>query len=131
MRTPTRGFVASAVAAGALAALVIGRAAAGDGTAQAPAPVSSPYVIVIKNFTFSPSSVTIPVGATVTWKNDDGPAHTVTSTSPAFDSGNLDNGQHFTFTFLKAGTYDYVCSYHPNMTGQIVVQAQASPAPSR
>jgi len=129
MRTRARGFVASAIAAGALYAVVIGHAAA-DGTTQAPAPASSPYVIVIKSFAFTPSSITIPVGATVIWRNDDGPAHTATSTSPGFDSGNLDNGQHFTFTFLKAGTYEYVCSYHPNMTGQIVVQAQASPAPT-
>jgi plastocyanin len=127
MKIWTRGFVLSALAAGALVAIVINHAAAGDQAAPAPAP--SPYVVVIKNFQFTPSSVTIPVGATVTWRNEDGPAHTATSTSPGFDSGNLDDGAHFSFTFLKAGTYQYVCSYHPNMTGQIVVEAP-SPAPS-
>ncbi len=125
MKTLTRGLLLSALAAGALVALVHGNSAAGD----QPAPAPSPIVVMIKNFAFSPSSLTIPVGATVTWKNDDVAAHTATSTSPAFDSGNLDNGQHFSFTFLKAGTYQYVCSYHPNMTGQIVVVAP-SPAPT-
>ncbi|MBV8596559.1 MAG: cupredoxin family copper-binding protein [Candidatus Eremiobacteraeota bacterium] len=97
--------------------------------ADQPAPAPSPYVVTIKNFAFSPASLTVPLGATVVWKNDDGVAHTATSTSRGFDSGNLDDGAHFSFTFQKAGTYAYVCSYHPNMTGQIMVVAP-SPAPT-
>jgi plastocyanin len=119
-------FFASAVIAGVLLALAIQKTATGD---QAPAPAPSPYVVMIKDFAFSPGSLTIPVGATVIWRNNDGAAHTATSTSPGFDSGNLDNGAHFSFTFLKPGTYAYVCSYHPNMTGQITVVAP-SPAPT-
>ncbi len=129
MKTFTRGFLLSAIAAGALTAFIVNHAAA-DQTPSSPAPAATPTVIIIKNFAFSPSSVTIPVGATVIWRNQDSAAHTVTSTSQGFDSGNLDSGAHFTFTFLKAGTYDYVCSYHPNMAGQIVVQAPPSPSPS-
>lgn len=112
-----------------LAVAVLALFAARHASADQPAPSPSPYAVTIKNFAFSPSSLTIPVGATVVWRNDDGVAHTATSTSPGFDSGNLDNGAHFSFTFLKAGTYAYVCQYHPNMTGQITVVAP-SPAPS-
>ena len=127
MKSLTRGFVLSAIAAGALVAIALDHVAAGDQAAPAPAP--SPQVVVIKDFSFSPSSLTIPAGTTVTWRNQDSAAHTVTSTTPAFDSGNLDSGGHFSFTFVKAGTYQYVCSYHSNMTGQIVIVAPA-PAPS-
>ena len=124
MKTSTR-FLPYALIAAATLALVARQHAAAD----QPAPSPSPYVVTIKNFAFSPSALTIPVGATVTWRNDDGVAHTATTTSRGFDSGNLDNGAHFSFTFLKAGTYAYVCQYHPNMTGEITVVAP-SPAPT-
>ena len=48
-------------------------------------------------------------------------AHTVTSSNGAFDSGNLDQGAKYSFTFTQEGTYDYVCKYHSNMKGQIIV----------
>jgi plastocyanin len=62
----------------------------------------------------------VPVGTTVTWTNNDPSQHTATSTGN-FDSGVLAQGGTFSFTFDTAGTYDYICSLHPNMTGQIVV----------
>jgi len=126
MKKFTRGFFLSAIAAGALIAGVI-KFAAADGQAAAPAPVASPYVISIKDFAFSPATIKIPVGATVRWKNDDSVAHTVTS--KGFDSGNLDSGRSFTFTFTKSGSYAYVCTYHQSMTGTVVVDAPAD-APS-
>ncbi len=99
-------------------------------TGAAPAPSATAVVVTIKDFAFSPSSLTVPVGTTVTWKNADSAAHTVTSTDKTFDSGNLDGGKSYSFTFSKAGTYKYVCSYHSNMTAQVVVQAaSASPSP--
>ena len=55
------------------------------------------------------------------WTNKDSMAHTVTASNGAFDSGNLDQGAKFSFTFTQEGTYDYVCTYHANMKGQIVV----------
>jgi plastocyanin len=124
MKTLSRSLLFAAITVGALG-LLVGRHASAD----QPAPAPSPYVVTIKNFAFSPSALTIPVGATVEWKNDDGVAHTATTTSRGFDSGNLDNGAKFSFTFVKAGTYQYVCQYHPNMTGQITVVAP-SPAPT-
>jgi len=126
MKKFTRGFFLSAIAAGALIGGVI-KFAAADGQAAVPAPAASPYIVSMKNFAFSPATVNVPVGATVRWKNDDSVAHTVTS--KGFDSGNLDSGRSFSFTFTKSGSYAYVCTYHQGMTGTVVVEPPAE-APS-
>jgi plastocyanin len=75
----------------------------------------------IQNFAFSPASITVSVGTRVTWTNKDGTAHTVTSNSNFFDSGNIANGGSFSFTFTAPGSYPYYCRYHPNMTATVVV----------
>src|SRR5437879_4897003 len=97
-------LVAFSVAA--LAALAVGRlSAVADTTSTsmaAPAPTATPVLVTIKDFAFSPNVVTIPVGGSVTFKNLDSAAHTATDSQGAFDSGNLDNGKSFTFTFTKA-----------------------------
>ena len=78
--------------------------------------------IVIKNFDFSPMTLTIKAGESVTWKNEDGEPHTVTSDTGLFRSGGLDEDDSFTFKFDRPGTYNYVCSIHPKMVGKIVVK---------
>lgn len=78
--------------------------------------------IIIKNFDFSPMTVTIPVGGQVTWTNKDGEIHTVTSLDGTFRSGGLDQDDSFTFRFTKPGTYAYLCSVHPRMKAQIIVK---------
>ncbi len=78
----------------------------------------------IQNFTFSPSSITVKAGTTVTWTNKDSTAHTVTlANNPnlVFDSGSLKQGDSYSMTFKKAGTYDYTCDFHSDMHGTIVV----------
>ena len=85
--------------------------------------------VTIADFAFSPATVTIRAGDTITWTNDDAIVHTATSTTGAFDSGDLAPGKSYSVTFTTAGTYDYFCAPHPTMTGQIVVQA-AAPAPT-
>ena len=77
---------------------------------------------MIKGFAFSPESITVKVGDSVTWTNQDGTTHTVTSSDGSFGSKNLDQGQTFTATFDKAGTFAYICSIHSFMTGTVVVQ---------
>jgi plastocyanin len=57
----------------------------------------------------------------VTWVNDDSGRHTVTSKDGAFDSGMMGKGQSFSYTFDKAGEYQYFCQPHPNMAGTVVV----------
>ena len=80
--------------------------------------------VTIDNYTFSPGTLTVPVGTTVTWTNRDNEVHTVTADDnpPTFKSPGLDTDDIFSFTFNKAGTYAYHCSLHPHMTGKIFVQ---------
>ena len=78
--------------------------------------------IKIDNFSFSPQQITIPVGATVVWTNNDDIPHTVVGTHQEFRSKGLDTNDQFSFTFTKPGSFDYFCSVHPMMTGKIVVK---------
>ena len=76
----------------------------------------------IDNFVFGPQTITVPVGATVTWTNKDDIPHTSVSTEGVFKSKVLDTDEAFSYTFTKAGTYPYYCTIHPKMTGKVVVQ---------
>jgi plastocyanin len=78
--------------------------------------------IKIDNFVFGPQTITVPVGATVTWTNKDDIPHTTVSTDGVFKSKVMDTDEKFSFKFTKAGTYSYYCSVHPKMTGKVVVQ---------
>lgn len=78
--------------------------------------------VKIDNFSFGPETVTLPVGATVTWTNRDDIPHTVVSNDGLFKSKALDTDDQFSFTFTKPGTYSYFCSIHPKMTGKIIVR---------
>jgi plastocyanin len=94
------------------------------GTAPA-APVAGGTAIAIKNFEFSPATLTVKTGTTVSWTNADGASHTVVSDAGApvaFTSPSLATGSSFPFTFTEAGTYPYHCSIHPSMKGTIIVQ---------
>jgi len=78
--------------------------------------------VVIDNFSFSPKTFTVPVGATVTWTNHDSVPHVVMSADDQFKkSPILKTGQRFSNNFATAGTYSYLCSIHPRMTGKIIV----------
>jgi plastocyanin len=77
--------------------------------------------VTIQNFLFGPAAITVPVGTTVTWTNADVEQHTATAKDRSFNSDVIANEKTFSFTFSKAGTYDYVCLIHPNMVGQVVV----------
>lgn len=79
--------------------------------------------VSIQNFTFSPKTITIHVGDTVTWTNQDAASHTVTSDSGSeLNSGNLPTGQSYSHTFTQPGTYTYHCAIHVSMTATVVVQ---------
>ncbi len=85
-------------------------------------PSAATAEVKIDNFSFGPQTITVPVGATVTWTNRDDIPHTVVSTDGLFKSKVRDTDEQFSYTFTKAGTYSYYCSVHPKMTGQVVVQ---------
>jgi plastocyanin len=85
---------------------------------------AAPNQIVIDNFTFNPSTLTITAGTQVTWVNHDDVPHTVThSVKPRqFDSGTMDTDAQFSHKFMTPGTYDYFCALHPRMTAKIIVK---------
>ncbi len=85
-------------------------------------PSAAPPAVKIDNFSFGPQTLTVPVGATVTWTNSDDIPHTAVSTEGVFKSKVMDTDEKFSYTFTKAGTYPYFCSVHPKMTGKVVVQ---------
>jgi len=117
-RTLTLGLVLVALAAGLAACGSSGddsSAAAQTGKAAGPA-------VSAQDNSFSPGTLKVHVGDTVTFTNDGGVDHTVTATSGAkFDSGSLAPGATFKFTAEKAGTVSYVCTFHPGMQGTIEV----------
>jgi plastocyanin len=78
--------------------------------------------IVIDNFTYSPSDVTIAPGTKVTWINKDEAPHTATSTDKKFNSGGLDTDDEFSFVFNDKGDYSYFCALHPQMKATIQVK---------
>jgi plastocyanin len=101
-----------------------------SGSSASPAPAtggtagagSAPGAVQIKNFAFSPSTVTVSAGAAVTWTNADNTAHTVTfNDTSVTSSGHISGGQTYQVTFTKAGTYTYHCSIHPTMLGTVTV----------
>ena len=85
-------------------------------------PAAANAEVKIDNFSFGPQTVTVPVGAMVTWVNRDDIPHTVVSTDGVFKSKVRNTDEKFSYTFTEAGTYPYYCSVHPKMTGQVVVQ---------
>ena len=96
---------------------------AGWGTARA----QDEFVDVV-DFAFEPAELTVEVGATIEWDNLGSAPHTVTADDGTFDSGQLDPGETYAYTFDTAGTYDYHCEIHPEMTARIIVTEAAAPA---
>jgi len=78
--------------------------------------------VSIDNFTFTPSTITIPAGATVTWVNHDDVPHTVTANDKAFGSKAMDTDDQFSHRFTQPGAYAYFCAVHKHMTGQVIVK---------
>ena len=79
--------------------------------------------VTIADFSFTPGTITVDQGDTVTWANSGPSRHSATSTSGAFDTGILDKGGSGSHTFDQAGTYSYICKPHPFMHGTVVVRA--------
>ena len=99
--------------------------------APAASPVASPGAspaattgnteVTMAGRAFTPATIEISAGDEVTWVNNDDSSHTVSSLGGPFDSGTLDEGMSFSFTFDTAGSYDYVCAFHSEMQGTVVV----------
>ena len=95
---------------------------AGTGASTAaPAAPASGNAVNIDNFAFAPATLTVPAGSTVTWTNRDEEPHTVVANDGSFHSPGMGSQATFSYTFAKAGTFDYVCSIHPFMHATVVV----------
>jgi amicyanin len=95
-------------------------ASASATTADSPASQGG-TAVSITNFKFNPATLTVPVGATVTWTNQDEEPHSVAGKDGSFHSPGMDTHGTYSFTFTTPGSYDYICSIHPFMTGTVVV----------
>ena len=84
---------------------------------------ATPNTVTIDNFFFTPGSITVKAGATVTWTNKDDIPHGIASSNNGFKkSAALDTDESYSFTFTAPGTYQYFCYLHPKMVGSIVVE---------
>jgi plastocyanin len=94
----------------------------GGGTGQEAITITIPSSDGYGESSFSPGSVTIAVGRTVTWENKDSIAHTTTSNTAGLWNGQMGPTGTFSRTFTAAGTFDYRCTIHPGMSGSITAQ---------
>jgi len=102
-------------------------------TAPSPAPSPAPGGPVsavqiprgaesLGNRAFAPDELTVAPGTTVTWTNTDAVSHTSTSDAAGWNSGTIEPGRQFAFTFQTPGTFPYRCTIHPGMVGTVVVR---------
>jgi YVTN family beta-propeller protein len=82
--------------------------------------------VAIANFAFGPAELIIKPGERVTWRNDDGAPHALVFADGSPSSPSLSPGASFTRSFDKPGVYEYACSFHPYMTGRVIVAAANS-----
>ena len=124
------GWCRAAVVAamlGALAAPAWAADASRDGALDtkiqiAAAATGRPVTVEISKHKFSMTTVTVPVGGTVTWLNHDEDVHTIVSTTQVFRSPGLDTDESYSYKFTKPGVYQYFCTLHPLMTGTVIVK---------
>jgi plastocyanin len=88
---------------------------------QSESAASAALDISIDNFSFSPATTSVPVGATITWTNRDDIPHNIVSSEQRFKSPVLDTDGRFSYRFDDAGAYPYFCALHPKMTGRVIV----------
>ena len=87
--------------------------------------LAADHTVDISGFAFSPRSITVAVGDTVTWVNADAQGHTATADDGAFDTGTISGNGSGSVRLTTAGTFGYHCRIHPAMTATIVVAAAA------
>ena len=124
-----RGLVTAAVFLSGVIALIAPERFASHVTASRPPAGSGSgsvktVTVVVQGFKFDPPIVTVHEGDTVQWKNKDIVPHTATEdvSKPAFDSGKIQMGAAWSFVARSKGTYNYICTLHPNMHGKLIVQ---------
>lgn len=129
------GIVIAVILLGVIAFFVLNKSSSNNNNNNTPVPlpeiknnssldnIPASNGIEINNFAFSPSTLTIKVGDSVTWINKDSATHTVTSDSGSeLSSSNIASEKSYSHTFNVAGTYNYHCSIHTVMKGIIIVK---------
>ena len=84
-----------------------------------PTVLAADHAVDIAGFAFSPQTVTVSVGDTVTWSNADAQNHTATANDGSFDTGTITSSTAKSVTFSTAGTFAYHCKIHPSMVAKI------------
>lgn len=84
--------------------------------------LAADHAVSIKGMRFDPPVLTVAVGDTITFTNEDGAPHTATAGNGAFDTGRLNRGESATVTVATAGAHDYICEIHPMMKGTVTAQ---------
>jgi LPXTG-motif cell wall-anchored protein len=111
-----------APAAGEAKATAAKKQSAGEPVAK----VAASGSVTISDFKFTPATITVNVGDTITWTNDGPTPHSATAKDGSFDTGILDKGATGSATFDEAGTIAYICTPHPYMKGTVIVKAASS-----
>ncbi|MGH1576200.1 cupredoxin domain-containing protein [Planktotalea sp.] len=104
-----RTFIASTIA------VTLAAKARADGHAKT-------HQVIIKGHAFTPASLTISPGDSVTFLNQDGAPHTATANNKGFDTKRLKKGESGTVKFADVGDFEYFCKFHRSMTGKITVE---------
>lgn len=127
-----KGIIVAVVVVAALAfgAMVLGSSkndatmSASSSGEKASSMVVSTNAVEIKDYAYSPAIIKVKVGTTVTWTNKDVVEHTVSIKDGAEgpDSELLGKAETYSYTFTRAGTFDYYCKPHPNMLGSVIVE---------
>ena len=102
--------------------LVAALLVAGCGSDEGEPEASAGKAIAIEGFKYAPEDVTVDVGTTVTWTNEDAAPHTATADDGSFDTGDLREGGKGEVTFRKAGSFAYFCEFHKFMRANVTVR---------
>ncbi len=84
--------------------------------------LAADHAVAIKDFKFEPATIDVAAGDTITFTNEDTAPHTATANDGSFDTGRLNKGDSATVTIGSAGTFDYICEFHPMMKGSVVAK---------
>jgi plastocyanin len=94
-----------------------------QGSQPVPVRAGTVHVILMDKFAFQPGVLTVAAGETVEWKNGGIVPHTATAVDgKTFDSGQIQTGASWRVTLKKQGTFEYICTLHPNMKGRLIVR---------
>ncbi len=86
--------------------------------------VAADHLVLIEGMAFTPKVVAVKPGDTITWVNKDIFVHNVTAAAAGIKSGDLKPGQSWRHTVRRGASFDYLCSLHPVMTGQVQVEGE-------